>query len=906
MSDLNERSRSLLSDPNIRPNVILQIEDYDRLLTVTDVYKLLEFESDVAIPVGTVFGSKVKRDDVVKLISIDGTTSVLSAGVEPDKGGGSATSNVTVRLVDAQSFITKLITPNLVIQDLLYRRCKFWMGLESYIFPQDYNLVFNGIITSIKSRSTTIDLTISHPDDYKRTDTFDQIETKLSQIATFRSLVLGNSLLIEQRGDFVGTVTIQVLNQGGAGGSISVSGSQITIEALTGTTTYNQIKTLIDSNAQAVQLVLTKMIGERDATSTALSLQELQNAPFLEVESVEGLSLPVAPYFRTCVRIKDEIVEYTGIDQVNKRLTGLSRRLFNSFAQTHEIDSEVKSFYVLSGSVFDLWRILLLSKAPSPYEKELPVSDIVSLPNDLSASGALFVRNRFLRREIGLSSGDTITITDATESANNQSAQVTQVLEFENGTFIQTNSTTMVSESPSTAIASFESQWNVLPDGAGMIPSQVDLEQADKVLSRFSANFGEYEFFLKEGINIKDFLEQEILRPFGLYSVPRNGRVSVQYTAPAVFDRRGGALDRNNVKNPQNIEIERSSAKFFYNTALYKYQEDSIEDTFLRGFVLVSESSFNQIKANTKQLTIESKGLRIGSETLIEDTARRFLLRYRFGSEFLVVETAFRSTQDLEIGDSVLFGDESFSLPNTKTGQKRFSPQRVFEIINREINWKLATVRLTLADTAFLGRRRYGLFSPQSSLSDDSTSTRLVLRKNILPQATSKEVSKWQTYAGKDIRVRSTSNFTTSVNEVRTIVGFDFADEGSVFIQPPLSFTPTNDSLLDLAPYPEGNINRTQDFKNRYVYFTPQVAIDSVIDARTLQVANPGLFFIGSPCRVHSPDFSRDSRDIDLFVTQILGDNITLNNDVPAGTVAGDLIDLIGFSFDSGDPYAFL
>jgi len=912
---VNLRQSGQLQASEKHPNVVLEIEGLDQILSVTDVYEIQTWGSGVPVLVGSQFGSKVLRGNVRKILSLDGTTQTISQSVEPDKGTGQSTTNITVRIVDVLQFATRLISPSVVLNDILYRKAVFYVGLEELVYPQDYNRVFSGVITSIKSTPSYIDLTISHPDEIKRTEIFKKAEAKLTAAVDYFSGVFG-SLTLTQRSDFVGTVSFELQNSGGSGGSISVSGGAITVTGVVGTTTWGRVKELIEGSVEASQLVSVVASGPRADSVVVVPLTVLSSSSEIVMDTVDGFLLPVSPLFTTYVKIDDELINYTGINTVDKKLTGITRAQLNSIGKTHKVGQDVSSFYVLGDSTsasnaIELMKYILLSGGPEWYAEDVSVSDIVSLPTGLSGPNALFFRSQYLRDSLGVSAGDTIELSDCINAGNDVTALVQQVFEYDNGTFIQVDdSVSLVAETASTGKARLKSGYNILPDGAGVVPSQIDVPQLELIQSRFSSGIAEYTVYLKDTVKVKEFLEKEILFPSGLYSVARKGRISIQYTAPAIFDGNTAPLDRDSVVNPQNTVIERGTGKFFYNSVVYKYDEDSITDRFLRGTVSVSGESIARIPAPTKAINIFARGLRDSEETtaLIDRNTFRLLSRYKYGSESLDVSVAFRVGSNLEIGDAVQFGDLSFPLPDTSTGLKKFAP-RTFEIVNKELNWRRGEVRLRLVDTAFLGRRRFGLFSPSSRCDTGSSTSRLVLRQFYNPDPTRKEVLKWASYLGRQIRVRSTSKFTTSTNEIVTIVGFDAINDGSLFVAPVLTFVPTADSIIEIPPYSGAGVTEqlVAGYKSRYVYWTPQAVLVSQVSTTVLDVgADSALFFPGCIVRVHSEDFTRDSGQQGVIVQSIAGSQITLRDPVPAGFLANDLLDLIGFVSDGGDPYAWL
>lgn len=100
-------------------------------------------------------------------ITMDGTTNSIRQMLQIDIGQGTSISTMSVALIDTGS-ITKLITPGMVITDLLYTRCKVYMGFSDVAWPEDYVVIFRGVVTDITADAGKIVLTLAHPDDRKQ------------------------------------------------------------------------------------------------------------------------------------------------------------------------------------------------------------------------------------------------------------------------------------------------------------------------------------------------------------------------------------------------------------------------------------------------------------------------------------------------------------------------------------------------------------------------------------------------------------------------------------------------------------------------------------------------------------------------------------------------------------------
>src|SRR5690606_19246989 len=105
--------------------------------------------------------------DQDNLISFDGTSTSIKQTINTDKGEGTSISSLSIALID-DGFMTRLITPGEILDDLLQRRAKVYLGLKDTAWPDDYVVIFRGVVTDINPDAGKVILQLSHPDDKKR------------------------------------------------------------------------------------------------------------------------------------------------------------------------------------------------------------------------------------------------------------------------------------------------------------------------------------------------------------------------------------------------------------------------------------------------------------------------------------------------------------------------------------------------------------------------------------------------------------------------------------------------------------------------------------------------------------------------------------------------------------------
>jgi hypothetical protein len=172
-----------------------------------------------------------------------------------------------LNLIDKDGKITELISPGVVVDDILGRKATVYLGFQDTAFPQDFIVVFNGIIDEVSAGSNIV-LNIAHPEARKRSEIFQPRVTKLASSANFRSAVI-QSIKYQTRRGVVGTVTVEYTNTGTAGSEVvTVVGNAISIAIQSGVSTATQLSNFKEVRYQ-VNSGTTPVFGERYYTATS-------------------------------------------------------------------------------------------------------------------------------------------------------------------------------------------------------------------------------------------------------------------------------------------------------------------------------------------------------------------------------------------------------------------------------------------------------------------------------------------------------------------------------------------------------------------------------------------------------------------------------------------------------------
>jgi hypothetical protein len=666
--------------------------------------------------------------------------------------------------------------------------------------------------------------------------------------------------------------------------------------------------------AHAQHLTRSKIIQQVSTTITSAIDDTVTTIP---LESVDGLLEPVDT-MRTLIRIEDELIEYTGIS--GNDLTGATRGVETTLAVSHDIDTELQSYFIFEDNPIDLALKLMLSRGGTPSYEGYSIDRFVQTIGLEEIENAVIFSSSTLQDDLGLVVGDLFTITGATNAANNVTDQaITGFTTGSYGTAVILGGAGLVSETTTSAVVDISSQYDVFPvtnggvsAGANMKPKHVDVARHLNLKELLIAQIPTMKIHSEGDENLKEFIVNELFKPIGFYQIPKS-RYSVSAVIPPLVVDTLKKFDSNAVKNPDRLKIGRTVNKNFYNAIAFKFNPDPINlSKFNSGEVVFSQRSVNRIDTYTRTLEIKSRGLKGDAATrnIVKSLARRLEDRYQFAPETITVETNYKTGFNVEVSDIVLFGDSELQLTDINDATRNFVP-RLMEVINRKLNLKTGKLAYELLDTAAGADGRYSVVSPNSYIDSGSSTTKIVLKTSFGTGEFELERLKWENFIGEEILIRSQD---WSFQEVVTLIGFSDDSLKALDITA-LSVSPSEDYLVDLPYYPDNdNIDDRRLMKSIHAFWTPRVTITAnSINAFRFTVA-PGdidKFLVDAFVRVHSSDFSDDSvesaLDDDAQIIEVdTGTNtIIVDRDLTFTPQLNDQVDLIGFK-DGGLPYRLL
>jgi len=630
--------------------------------------------------------------------------------------------------------------------------------------------------------------------------------------------------------------------------------------------------------------------------TTKLSAPLIAGAATASVEATANFIAPL-DVLESYAVINDEIFQWTG--KTSTTLTGLSRGALDTSDVSHSTGDEVVSFYRFQEDPIDLALKIYLSNGGTAFVTEEAAIAFNQVDPSTFVTNAIAFQDLDIQTKLGLIVGDTITVTGASEAANNATHTISSFGSTDVVSYIVVT-TTLTTEVDSPALADFTSKFNVLPADAalGMNPKQVDV-QKHLDIQAIIGSIPDYDLYVDSTEKGTELINKKILFPLGMISIPRQGKVGLNATLPPLSGLETKTLDSSNVINPKNIKIRRTVNENFYNAIVFKVEKLPLEDKFLRGIITQSTDSTNRIPVGNKVLTLEAPGLRDTSEvvTFLQRSTERLLIRYRFGAEFLEIQTHYRTAFNLDVGDTVILDGKSLGLPDTTVASKDFVP-RIFEIENKTLNVKTGAVKLNLIDTVFDNDRLYGTFGPASLIKPGATSTKLPLKRSFVADPTlGNEKSKWEAFVGLTVQVRS-PDFTNI--DTAKIDSIDPIETSTLNLDSALSFTPAEDDIIEMPPYTSAE----DRYKSAHCFAGQRLIVVTGVSSTsfTVSVADAAKMTAEDTIRVHSTDFSDDSEDTNI--TSVVGVTVTVDDDMGFTPSAGDEIDMIPFA-DGGRTYAY-
>lgn len=570
-----------------------------------------------------------------------------------------------------------------------------------------------------------------------------------------------------------------------------------------------------------------KLDGAINNAQTTITLDSVEN---LFVVPDHPAYSTKDPAILTYVRIEDEIIQFTGITGL--QLTGCVRGAQGTAAAAHADESQVESFYKLEDNVMNLsLKIMLSDPDQTEYIVDLDATS-VGIADLTLVDNAFYFAGVDLTRDYNVRIGDYVKSDSFTDVTNNLSTytEILDVVVLDTGSYIVVD-TVLDYESPATGNVSFLSQYNSLGTGLGMNTDEVDIGKHEQLRSNFLANF-DLRFFLRDEIEEgKEFIENQLYLPARCYSLPidRDGlaRTSLGIHKPPLPGSNIITLSESNIIRPDQLEVNRSVNKNYYNAVLFRFEDSPLDETFRRKVFVVSGTQ--AVPTGNKPLVIDSFGLKniLNGPLLASQAAADLLDRYESAAEFIQkVQVHFKDGIQITVGDIVILDPTDLNLINTAQ-ENRNRDLKLMEVVNRDVDIKSGKVTLDLIDTAFNLNLRFGLISASSRIASVISQKKFVIEP-IIPGGKygSAEYRKWVNLKLPGVKIRNSdftdvyetvvSKVTFNTIELRDNVGFTIVG-GEIMELSNYSFVDQTDQVKAIFGFASDGTNNFPDGKPPYV-----------------------------------------------------------------------------------------
>lgn len=641
---------------------------------------------------GGVFDSVFSAGGIVRdYLSVDKSTLAISQKVEPEQGRASV-SQFSLTFIDKDSYMTQLVSPGIILPEILGREVTVFLGYADLIYPTDFLTVFRGYVSGVTSIAGLVTLQLSDPNLKRRQQLFSDYTTTLSA------------------GVDASVTTIPITSAGGLSGA---PGLYMSVTAGNGDTsdviTYIQIDDEIISYDPAnVSPNDTSLLGvTRGALGTTAILHDVA-APVAQIISLSDTAINLAlqimlsgwgGYWKTGVEIKN--VGY--IDGIGATPTKIQMPDGVDAADTYGL---VEGDYItLDGSAYgpNIGNFLIVAMSDAVgytnnvLTLETNIGGTPAFTSDLDTTGTGSLRSQY--DVLPLNCGLKLTPKDV-DVAGHVSLQQTWL--SDPGYSYRF----LITESDSSGKTFLESQI-YLPIGCYSLTKRGQLSVG-------------------------------ITRP------PVGG-------AAVVTLDQDNVIDPEKIRETRALNNRK-----FFNQVQFQYDErldGTFESSYIT-FDSASLSLIGFL--NTLPITSRGGRTSLRTNDIFQNQANLLLGRYARGAQLIEMTVNYGAGNLIEAGDLVIVTDDgNLQVANFATGTRDLGTQ-YFEVENRTLNIKTGNVQLTLVSgIAAQTTDRFGIISPSSILAGIQDASQITISDSYGAIFPGNEPKKWKPYIGQLITIHS-------------------------------------------------------------------------------------------------------------------------------------------------------
>jgi hypothetical protein len=821
--------------------IVVEIPGLDRFSNVL-FYKEIRY-GDPGLTYGQpglVYGGLIPYPGQRDILMLEGLN--LSQKLEPEQGRAS-TSQISLSFIDKDEYMTKAVSPGILIPDIMGQPVKIYMGYAQISFPEDYFVVFRGSVVGTAPKAAMVAITLGDAN----------IKKSRTTLFTTDSSTTTGAILS-------GDTTINVTNNGGmfkkilgpdgtyfSGNPPSVNGIRLFIKIDDEYIEYQQIGQ--EPTGFGTNQFINVVRGARGTTPAA-------HDPGADVTNF--------------IEIQDH-----GVDMaLSLMLSGWNGPFIQNLSILSFVDSGDPSVGFIPGA------IVLPPQIDADQTYGIAIGDYLTVTGaTLPANNGTFIVTGFMDLE----------------------DQPNRIITTDGALAVETVTSAVYSVRSQYDRYPVSSGLQLTGDQVDVEQHQ-NLKQLFLGQSENS-----YRFFIsKPESSAKNFIEAQIYLPMATYSLTRYGRMSMGITKPPLADQRFQILDHTNILNAPALSPLRSitGGRKFFNEVDYSIDfDDAGNPTNLINSV---DAEALDLIGISSVLPISSQGSRtdLNFNSILQRRVRFFLQRYSRGAVQLNPTVNWEIGSQIEVGDVVAIRDNGkLQITNYSTGKRDLGTQ-LFEVLDRQTNIKDGTVQLqVLGGVTGSISDRYATISCSSFCTNLSTSTKLVLTESFGALYPGNERKKWKDYVGLGIRVHS---YDYTQDAFSVITGLDSSNNHALNIFPALPFTPNSTTIVDIDNYPTSTDPAFEAiYKVVHAFLDATVTVVSGTSNTVFDVSAPDAskFFVGDPIYIHNGSYSILSNEV--IVDSIVGTTITVRSSLGFTPAAGQFVELCSFP-DGGQGFRFI
>jgi len=669
---------------------------------------------------------------------------------------------------------------------------------------------------------------------------------------------------------------------------------------------------LTDSNIKRRSQVFfnptTTLTSAIDDTTTTIPAASTTDFP-LQIMGPDGL---YDPAISTYIQIDDEIMSYGPTDVAPLAFT-VTRGALGTTPVAHDVDSQISTVFVIEDNAIDIALKIMLSGHDGPWKVGQEIQSIEALSNGATVTNALELPLGVdAINDLGVTNGDYFYITGSV--SGNDGTYIVQTIDSVNSRLNNVIKFTTDFVAPEAnnplLVASIRSKYDVYPTtfGSKLTPPEVDVSTFEQIRgSYFQDESNTMRFYNPEPQSGKEFIEKEIMLPLGCYSITRLGTLSMNITQQPIVDSDVSIVDRDNIVNPEQMYVERSTNnRRYFNEVQYRYDKYP-DGSFASTKIIIDATSLANINISSV-LPINSSGFRtdLDSEAVITSRGNYLIQRYSNIALYVELTVNWKTGSIIETGNAVVLRDNGqLKIANYATGELNIGEQ-IWEVILCNKDPKNGTVKLgLLSGTGFYFGYRYGGISPSSAVvGSGSTVNQIRIMDSYGSEFPGNEKMKWTRTIGQPIVVH---NYDYSQEYETTLTSFDPLDGYIMNVNPPLPVAPSDDWTVDIPPYPNTDSQTEQRlYKLYYTHFDPSVAVVSGVSSTEVQVAASDItkFKVGNPVFARNQDYNVISPEVTISGVDTGTFIVTVDPTFGFTPDSNYNLEAIGF-LDGGQPYRY-